>query len=144
MKKLLILPLLILSASLAFAGSCDGKDCSKDKKEDKSGAFVETSTFAGGCGSCSGDKKDKKEKKDTKESGFTTESTSLVAGAGCGSCSGDKKDKKEKKTDEGFTAESGSLLAGAGCGSCSGDKKDKKEKKDTKESGFSATYSALA
>ena len=100
MKKRLLIPLLILSSSLAFAGSCGDKECPKDKKSDKAGAIVETSTFAGvGCGSCSGDKK-----KATEESGFTAESSSLLAG-GCGSCSGDKKEKKkEKKKDPGFSA----------------------------------------
>ena len=76
MKKLLLIPFFALSSSLAFAASCETKECDKDKKDGKSDAIVETATFAGSCsscGGCSGDKKkDKKETKDeTDKSGYT-------------------------------------------------------------------------
>jgi len=82
MKKLLFFSLFVLSSSLAFAGSCSDKECTKDKKEGKTGAIVEISTFAGSCGSCggcSGDKKDEKEKKETtEESGFSIDYPALA------------------------------------------------------------------
>ena len=77
MKKLLLTSLLMLCASLAYAGSgCGGGGCDSDKKDGKApkADFSVNNTFlAGGCGGC-GDKKDKKDGK----SDFTVQLTAFV------------------------------------------------------------------
>ncbi|MFP4259795.1 MAG: hypothetical protein ACLFS1_01815 [Opitutales bacterium] len=93
MKKLLLLALLTLGASVAYAGSsCCGvggeKDDKKTEKTEKSGKseFQSSSTTLAQCGdACSGDKDKSKETK----SGLQDATGSLLAGGdrskgGCG------------------------------------------------------------
>ena len=97
MKKLLLTSLIMLCASLAYAGSgCGGGGCDSDKKDGKADSFQNKIVLAGGCGGC-GDHKDKKDK--APKADFSQNKTVLANS--CGGC-GDKKDKKDGKSD--FTA----------------------------------------
>ena len=61
MKKLLFTSLLMLCASLAYAGSgCGGGGCDSDKKDGKADSTQSNAVLAGGCGDKSDDKKDGK------------------------------------------------------------------------------------
>ena len=85
MKKLLIISVLTVTASLAHAGSCGDKG-SKDESEKKTGISEPTTSIA--CGKKDGDKKG------TGTEGFV-ESAGMLA---C-DCAGDgKKDKKGSAT----------------------------------------------
>ena len=79
MKKLLLTSLLMLCASLSYAGSgCGGGGCDTDKKDKAPKAdFTKSSTIlaGAGCGDKCGDKKDGK--KDCK-SDFTVRQTAVV------------------------------------------------------------------
>ena len=98
MKKLLLISLITLCASLTYAGSgCGGGGCDSDKKDGKADFSQNKTILAGGCGGC-GDKKDKKDK--APKADFSQNKTVLAGG--CGGC-GDKKDKKDGKSD--FTAQ---------------------------------------
>ena len=98
MKKLLLTSLLMLCASLTYAGSgCGGGGCDSDKKDGKADYSQSKIILAGGCGGC-GDHKDKKDK--APKADFSENKTVLAGG--CGGC-GDKKDKKDGKSD--FTAQ---------------------------------------
>ena len=98
MKKLLLTSLIMLCASLTYAGSgCGGGGCDSDKKDGKADFSQDKIVLAGGCGGC-GDKKDKKDK--APKADFSENKTVLAGG--CGGC-GDKKDKKDGKSD--FTAQ---------------------------------------
>ena len=77
MKKLLLTSLLMLSASLAYAGSgCGGGSCDTDKKDGNADVSQNKIVLASSCGSCGGcgDKKDKKDGK----SDFTAQVTAFV------------------------------------------------------------------
>ncbi|MFQ3243121.1 MAG: hypothetical protein ACI9JZ_002831 [Lentimonas sp.] len=87
MKKLLILSMLAVTASLAHAGSC-GDKCGTDKKGEKSGLTQSPMTLA--CDkTCDGDKK-----KDMEKPGFNESSMTLACDK---TCDGDKK-KDGKQT----------------------------------------------
>ena len=95
MKKLLLTSLLMLCASLAYAGSgCGGGGCDSDKKDGKADFSQNKIVLAGGCG-------DHKDKKDKAPKADFSENKTILAKS-CGGC-GDKKDKKDGKSD--FTAQ---------------------------------------
>jgi hypothetical protein len=72
MKKLLLTSLLMLCASLAYAGSgCGGGGCDSDKKDGKADSTQSNAVLAGGCGDKSDDKKDGK-------SDFTVRQSAIV------------------------------------------------------------------
>ena len=73
MKKLLLTSLLMLCASLAYAGSgCGGGGCDSDKKDGKADSTQSNAVLAGaGCGDKCGDKKDGK-------SDFTVRQSAIV------------------------------------------------------------------
>ena len=101
MKKLLLTSLLMLCASLAYAGSgCGGGGCDSNKKHGKTDFSQNKTILASSCGSCGGCG-DKKDKKDKAPKADFSENKTILAG-GCGGC-GDKKDKKDGKSD--FTAQ---------------------------------------
>ena len=90
MKKLLLTSLLMLCASLAYAGpGCGGGGCDTDQNDGKADSTQSNAVLAGGCGDKSDDKKDGK--------ADSTQSNAILAG-GCGDKSDDKKDGKSDFT----------------------------------------------
>ena len=110
MKKLLILSLLALTASFAYAGSC-GDGCGSDKKGEKPGVATTSMTIA--CDkTCDGEKKEGAGKV-----GMTDAATTLACDK---TCDGEKKEKADKA---GMTEATMTLACDK---TCDGDKKGDK------------------